>query len=70
MQIARRCIAGAAAVGLVLLGPACSEETKKDVKDTASDLSNDATSNASKLSSDASSLSSDLRTDDDSTSGN
>lgn len=68
MSIARRCAMGVAVVGLVLLGPACSEKTKNDVKDTTSDLNSDAKSNASNLSSDASSLSSSLSSDHDSNS--
>jgi hypothetical protein len=66
MPVARRCILGLAVTGLVLLGPACSEKTKNDIRDTASDLSSDAKSNGSQLKSDASSLSSSLSSDHDS----
>jgi hypothetical protein len=66
MPFTRRCIAGVAALGLVLLAPACSEKTKNDVKNTATDLSSDAKSNGSKLSSDASSLSSSVSSDQNS----
>jgi hypothetical protein len=68
MSLARRCAIGVAVAGLVLLGPACSEKTKTDVKDTASDLNSDAKSNASSLSSNASSLSSSFSSDHNSSS--
>ena len=49
---------GAAVAGVLLLAPACSSNTKEQIKKTGSDLSTDASSNASSLSSKASSKSS------------
>jgi hypothetical protein len=40
----------AAALGLLLAAPACSSNTKDDIKSVGSDLSTDASSNASNLS--------------------
>jgi gas vesicle protein len=54
-------VLGAAAVtAVVLVAPACSSNTKDDVKKVGSDLSTDAKSGASQLSTDVQSVSSSI----------